>query len=81
MEQTTEILKVNSEKEKKHASFFQVDVLKTIMIFLVIFDHTIPWDIKDHLGVALWERISIPVFLVIMGFNMGLSFQKKRTNL
>ncbi len=28
------------------------------------------------MGVALWERISIPVFLIIMGFNMGHSFKK-----
>ncbi|MHA1457395.1 MAG: acyltransferase family protein [Promethearchaeota archaeon] len=77
-DQSTEVLKKNSEQENKPSSFFQVDVLKTLMIFLVIFDHTIPWDIKNNLGVALWERISIPVFLVIMGFNMGLSFQKKK---
>jgi len=46
------------------------------MIFLVIYDHTIPWVIKSDIGATLWERISIPVFLVIMGFNMGLSFSK-----
>ncbi|MHA1670808.1 MAG: hypothetical protein ACTSV5_09540, partial [Promethearchaeota archaeon] len=80
MGQSAEILTINSKQEKKRSYFFQVDVLKTIMIFLVIFDHTIPWDIKDNLGVALWERISIPVFLVIMGFNMGLSFQKKKNH-
>jgi peptidoglycan/LPS O-acetylase OafA/YrhL len=64
------------EKKNEEAHFFQIDVLKAIMIFLVIFDHTIPWSTKDYLGVALWERISIPVFLVIMGFNMGLSFHR-----
>ena len=56
--------------------YFQIDFLKAVMIFLVIFDHTIPWTLKGDIGVALWERISIPVFLVIMGFNMGLSFNK-----
>ncbi|MBY9016738.1 MAG: hypothetical protein KGD68_13685 [Candidatus Lokiarchaeota archaeon] len=57
--------------------YFQLDFLKAIMIFLVIFDYTIPWDpIKNELGVALWERISIPVFLVITGFNIGLSFRR-----
>ena len=56
--------------------YFQVDFLKAVMIFLVIFDHTIPWTLKGDIGVALWERISIPVFLVIMGFNMGLSFRR-----
>lgn len=54
--------------------YFQVDFLKAVMIFFVIFDHTIPWSLKGDIGVALWERISIPVFLVIMGLNIGLSF-------
>ncbi len=66
---------INSRENKK--DFFQIDFLKAVMIFLVIFDHTIPWTIKDNIGVALWERISIPVFLVILGFNMGLSFERK----
>jgi len=62
----------------KDSHFIQVDIIKAIMIFLVIFDHTFPWDpLKDNMGVALWERISIPVFLVIMGFNMGFSFDRK----
>ena len=55
--------------------FFQIDLLKAIMIFLVIFDHFVSWNIKREIGVALWERISIPVFLVILGFNMGKSFE------
>ncbi len=76
MEQSKVGLNANSKEVHKPSNFFQVDVLKAIMIFLVIFDHTIPWDIKNNMGVALWERISIPVFLVIMGFNNGMSFQK-----
>lgn len=66
-----ELIEINKEP------YFQVDFLKAIMIFLVIFDHTIPWTVKGMMGVALWERISIPVFLVIMGFNMGLSFRRR----
>ncbi|MFW9900995.1 MAG: acyltransferase family protein [Candidatus Thorarchaeota archaeon] len=61
--------------DRKH--YFQVDFLKAVMIFLVIFDHMVYWDIKEQIGAILWERISIPVFLVIMGFNMGRSFQRK----
>lgn len=57
--------------------YFQIDALKAAMIFLVIFDHVVAWSVKRYIGVALWERISIPVFLVIMGFNMGKSFQRK----
>ncbi len=62
-------------REEKH-SFFQVDALKAVMIFLVIFDHIVTWGVKNKIGAALWERISIPVFLIIMGFNMGLSFKR-----
>jgi hypothetical protein len=76
-----EINEQNSEQLENikvpSSNYFQVDFLKTVMIFLVIFDHTIPWTVKGDIGVALWERISIPVFLVIMGFNMGLSFRKE----
>ena len=69
------------EKEEKNSSrkgyLFQIDFLKATMIFLVIFDHFVAWTIKGEIAVSLWERISIPVFLVIMGFNMGLSFQRE----
>ena len=70
--QTIELEQEGSQREVK---FFQIDFLKALMIFLVIFDHYVYWDVKDEIGVALWERISIPVFLIIMGFNMGHSFR------
>ncbi len=76
METEDQTLIQPDEIEVSDKHFFQVDFIKAVMIFLVIFDHTIPWIIKSEIGVALWERISIPVFLVIMGFNMGLSFSK-----
>jgi len=62
--------------EKKKHQYFQIDALKAAMIFLVIFDHIVTWGVKNEIGAVLWERISIPVFLVIMGFNMGLSFKR-----
>ncbi|MFW9782612.1 MAG: acyltransferase family protein [Candidatus Heimdallarchaeota archaeon] len=77
-EQITElVLDENKEMITDETRFFQVDFLKAVMIFLVIFDHIVSWNIKSNIGVALWERISIPVFLVIMGYNMGKSFQRK----
>jgi len=78
--QITQLVQVEKEKEtlgETRERFFQIDFLKTVMIFLVIFDHVVWWDVKDLIGVALWERICIPVFLVIMGYNMGVSFQGK----
>ena len=78
--QITELGLVETENEfseESRRNYFQVDFLKAAMIFLVIFDHMVHWDVKNEIGVAFWERISIPVFLVIMGFNMGISFQRK----
>ncbi len=80
METNDQTVIKNEPIEINEERYFQIDFIKAIMIFLVIFDHTIPWDIKGGMGVALWERISIPVFLVIMGFNMGLSFSKMEDN-
>jgi len=71
-----EEISVSSGLEER-TSFFQIDFLKAVMIFLVIFDHYVYWDIKSQIGAALWERISIPVFLVVLGLNMGLSFKRQ----
>jgi len=79
-DQFTDTVLVEADKEileESGKNFFQVDLLKAAMIFLVIFDHIVAWGVKSEIGVTLWERISIPVFLVIMGFNMGISFQRK----
>ena len=73
-----DLLVIEQKYEKdKDGQYFQVDVLKALMIFLVIFDHIVGWSVKSYIGVTLWERISIPIFLIVMGFNMGLSFQRK----
>ncbi|MFX0057053.1 MAG: acyltransferase family protein [Candidatus Hodarchaeota archaeon] len=76
MNETTTFVEESLGKSEDR-NLFQIDFLKALMIFLVIFDHTIPWSIKGDIGVALWERISIPVFLVIMGFNLGYSYKSR----
>jgi len=58
-------------------NFLQIDILKGFMIMLVIIDHAIPTSVRAEWGHSLWERISIPVFLIIMGFNAANSFKKK----
>lgn len=66
------------EKSKKNY-YFQVDLLKAIMIIFVISEHALirlPAEIRDAMVVNLWQRLSIPFFVVILGFNMGLSFKK-----
>jgi hypothetical protein len=77
-EQITDITLTEPEQEiSDQYKFFQIDFLKAAMIFLVIFDHIVAWSVKSYIAVTLWERISIPVFLVILGFNASKSFQRK----
>ena len=62
---------------KSGKNYFQVDIMKAWMIFLVILDHSTTHDFLSQYGSALWERIAIPGFVVIMGFNLGISFKEK----
>ncbi|NHI83836.1 MAG: acyltransferase [Candidatus Thorarchaeota archaeon] len=57
-------------------NYFAIDALKAFAIALVVLDHSLTWDLKHAIGGPLWERISIPFFLIVMGFNMGLSFRR-----
>jgi peptidoglycan/LPS O-acetylase OafA/YrhL len=64
-------------EKKSSNNFLQIDILKGFMIMLVIIDHAIPTSVRAEWGHSLWERISIPVFLIIMGFNAANSFKKR----
>lgn len=64
-------------EKKSSNNFLQIDILKGLMIMLVIIDHAIPTNVRAQWGHSLWERISIPVFLIIMGFNAANSFKRK----
>ena len=61
--------------EPKRPYYFQLDVLKAIAIAFVIMDHSLTWEIKGAMGSLFWERLSIPFFLIVMGFNMAYSFK------
>lgn len=63
-----------SEKEKK--KIFQISILKAYMICIVIFDHSIPYNITISIGGMFWERIVIPIILIIMSFNLANSFKR-----
>ncbi|QEE15662.1 acyltransferase family protein [Promethearchaeum syntrophicum] len=62
---------------KSGKNFFQVDIMKAWMIFLVILDHSTTHDFLVQFGSPLWERIAIPGFIIVMGFNLGISFKEK----
>ncbi|MHA1511334.1 MAG: acyltransferase family protein [Promethearchaeota archaeon] len=61
---------------KSGKNYFQVDIMKVWMISLVILDHSTLRFLGQY-GGAFWERIAIPGFLVVMGFNLGISFKEK----
>ena len=68
---------VLEEPTEKRPYYFQLEVLKTIAIAFVVMDHSLTWEIKGAMGSIFWERLSIPFFLIVMGFNMGISFKYK----
>jgi peptidoglycan/LPS O-acetylase OafA/YrhL len=61
--------------ETKRPYYFQLDVLKAIAIAFVVMDHSLTWEVKGWIGSLFWERLSIPFFLMVMGFNMAISFK------
>ncbi|MBN2229184.1 MAG: acyltransferase family protein [Candidatus Thorarchaeota archaeon] len=70
---------IEEEREQedggKRPYYFQLDVLKAVAIAFVVMDHSLTWEIKGYLGSLFWERLSIPFFLIVMGFNMAYSFK------
>ena len=67
-------------KEEHEGHYFQVDLLKAFMIAFVVLDHALGYTNKWGMGLELWERLSIPIFLIILGFNMGNSFKRANQN-
>ena len=73
MSESNQINSLNLEEGKKRKNFFQIDLMKGVMISFVILDHALS---SYGPGFELWERMAIPVFLIILGFNMGKSFKR-----
>ncbi len=69
------IEEIHEEQSERRPYYFQLEVLKAIAIAFVVMDHSLTWEIKGAMGNIFWERLSIPFFLIVMGFNMGISFK------
>ncbi|MHA2206697.1 MAG: acyltransferase family protein, partial [Candidatus Thorarchaeota archaeon] len=69
----------SQKSQESRTNYFQIDILKTIAIALVVLDHSLTWELKHDLLGPFWERTAIPLFLIIMGFNMGLSFKHRKS--
>ena len=68
-------VELDQEVKQDRPYFFQLDVLKAIAIAFVVMDHSLYWDVKGAMGSLFWERLSIPFFLIVMGFNAAYSFK------
>ncbi len=77
MSQATEDSSLEVGEAQKRVKYWQVDALKAFAIALVVLDHSLTWDLKSLIGGVFWERTAIPLFMIIMGFNIGLSFKDK----
>ncbi|MFX0044541.1 MAG: acyltransferase [Candidatus Hermodarchaeota archaeon] len=62
---------------RKH--FLQIDAVKVIAIAFVVLDHMLTTGLHDTLIASFWERLAMPFFLIVMGFNMGHSFRYRGT--
>ncbi|MFX1263145.1 MAG: acyltransferase family protein [Promethearchaeota archaeon] len=77
MAQVTEDRQQVAIESQERVKYWQVDALKAFAIALVVLDHSLTWDLKSLIGGVFWERTAIPIFMIIMGFNIGLSFKNK----
>jgi len=53
----------------------QLDLMKAAAIALVILDHTVSHYVRSTIFPYFWELTSVPLFLIIMGFNTGNSLR------
>lgn len=77
MKEENSLIENSIEIETTRHYLFQIDLLKAIMIAFVILDHAMAYTNHFGMGLELWERMSIPMFLIILGFNMGKSFARQ----
>lgn len=75
MSQATEEGPLVITESQKRVKYWQIDALKAFAIALVVMDHSLTWDLKSLIGGVFWERTAIPIFMIVMGFNIGLSFK------
>ena len=63
---------------KKEGRFWQMDFLKVFAMLLVIMDHSTTHAELKAIGSPFWERIAIPIFMIVLGFNWAKSLQKHK---
>lgn len=56
----------------------EIDVLKGLAIIAVIILHALPAQMLQNLGAPFSLEQAMPVFLVLMGFNNTMSFERRR---
>jgi peptidoglycan/LPS O-acetylase OafA/YrhL len=54
-----------------------IDLLKALAIGGVLWQHTVAIDVTDDVFGNLWIRAAVPIFVVLMGFNLMASVLKR----
>ncbi|MBN2157113.1 MAG: acyltransferase [Candidatus Lokiarchaeota archaeon] len=62
----------------KESRYWQIDFLKVFAMLLVIMDHSTSYDDLLELASPYWQRIAIPLFLIILGFNWSKSMEQHK---
>lgn len=57
-----------------------LDSLKALSILFVILNHSLTGKEINQIGGAFWIYMAVPIFLIISGFNMYRSIEKRKMN-
>lgn len=62
---------------ESHRPLAAIDLLKAFAIVGVLWQHTMPWDVTEALYGNLWVRAAVPIFFVLIGFNLAGSLRRR----
>lgn len=54
-----------------------IDLLKGYAILGVLWQHAVPASITNALGGNLWARPAVPIFFILLGFNLATSLTRR----
>jgi len=66
---------------KKKFNLLQIDLLKGIAIIFVLIFHTLPRETLDGIYFDFHIRQAVPIFILLLGLNMGMSFARQKFEL
>lgn len=71
------VLMAQTKRIQSQDRVWQIDLIKTIAMVFIIVDHSFSSGTLLKNGSPFWERIAIPLFMIVMGFNAVKYFEKQ----